>query len=584
MMSPRLSKLWLILAVITVPMLGCSSTDEDAPDPQTPSNRLVSTAWLADHLDDPNVIVIDTRRTDEYLESHLPGAVSASFSPEDYLSHGTNVSYGGGLDLFLDRDADIPFQDGPPEQIQEAARSLGIDDDSTVIAYDLGPDFHAARFFFTLHSHGLTDIRVLDGGMRKWVAEERPTTTDVPQVERGDFTATEPPPEIIADTDYVLMTREAEDVKLVSGLLPSWHYGGYLAYSRPGHIPNTTHIQMGYFFRSDGTWKDPESIRALFEVMGVEEGDEIITYCGGNPLSACTYFTARFVLDYPHVRNYVGSMVAWIDDPRGLALDTYDNPRLLRDTDWIHWWAGERMQQLLQDPPARVIDVRPSGEHDESHIPESVNVPLDSGDDVLAMQPDAWAEEFGAVGIDRSIEAVVCDETVTPRATAMFWLLEYLGHPEVSVCSDGIEGWDSRYDLTSEPTLIAEAMGPLDVAVHPTVFTPVIDDTRAVDSAQTPRIDNRFSRTWVVASDTVPEGLPADEYVTIPASDHLDASGRVRSAWELWTLYDDAGVGKFTEIVVAAESVGDATVNYYALRLLGFPMVRVWVPGEGFAD
>ncbi|MGM0556089.1 MAG: sulfurtransferase [Myxococcota bacterium] len=583
-MISRFSKLCIALAFVASPILGCGSGEGEPSDQDSPSERLVSTAWLAERLDDPDVVVVDARRTDQYLESHLPGAVSASFSEDDYISHGTNVSYGGGLDLFGDRDAEIPFQDGPPEQIEDAARSLGINNDSTVVAYDSGPDFHAARFFFTLHSHGLTDVRVLDGGIQKWTNEERSVTTDVPSVERGDFTAEELDTSMVADTDYVLATREDEDVKLVSGLLPSWHYGGHLAYSRPGHIPNTTHIPIGYFFRSDGTWKDPESIRALFEVMGVDQEDEVITYCGGNPLSACTYFTVRFVLDHPRVRNYVGSMVAWLDDPRELALDTYDHPRMLRDTDWIHWWAGERMQKLLQDPPARVIDVRPADTHEESHIPESVNVPLGSGDDILAKTPQAWAEEFGAVGIDQDIEAVVCDDVITPRVTAMFWLLEYLGHPEVSVCADGIDGWQSSYDLTSDPTIIAEPSSPLDVAVHPTVFSAAIDDTRAVASDETPKIDSRFSRTWVVASESAPSGLPTEDHVTIPAAEHLTETGTMLSAWDLWTLYDDAGVGKFTEVVIAADSVAEATVNYFALRLLGFPMVRVWLPGQGFVD
>ncbi|MFW5967226.1 MAG: sulfurtransferase, partial [Persicimonas sp.] len=258
---------WTWLLAVVGLVVACGGMHEDGPHSEGPDERLVSTEWLSDHKDDDNVVVVDTQPTDQYMSGHIPGAVSASFSPEEYESHGQDVSYGGGLDLFSDRDADIPFQDGPPEQIQDAARSLGINRDSTVIAYDHGPDFRAARFLFTLHSHGFADVRILNGGFTKWTAEERPTTEEVPEVERGDFVAEQLNEETIATTDYVAATREDDGVKLISGLLPSWHYGGDLPYSRPGHIPNTVHIPMGYFFNSDGTWKDPSSIRPLFEVM-----------------------------------------------------------------------------------------------------------------------------------------------------------------------------------------------------------------------------------------------------------------------------------------------------------------------------
>jgi 3-mercaptopyruvate sulfurtransferase SseA len=131
---------WLVIvavAGVVSTTAGCGETAEAPPR----GERLVSTQWLANRLEDGSVVIVDARPTEPYLEGHLPGAVSASFSAEEYLSYGRDVSYGGGLDLFGDRTGQIPFQDGPPGQIQDAARGLGIHDASVVVVYDGGADF-----------------------------------------------------------------------------------------------------------------------------------------------------------------------------------------------------------------------------------------------------------------------------------------------------------------------------------------------------------------------------------------------------------------------------------------------------------
>jgi thiosulfate/3-mercaptopyruvate sulfurtransferase len=561
------------VAVVAGASVACAETEERAP-----LDRLVSTQWLAERLDEPGLVVIDARPTEPYLDRHLPGAVSASFSAEQYLSYGRDVSYGGGLDLFGDHEGSIPFQDGPPAKIEDAARELGIDDDSVVVAYDAGADFLAARLFFTLHSHGLADVRLLDGGFRKWEAEGRPVTDEVPLVERGGFVVREQDETMVVDTDEVLATIDDESTKLLSGLLPSWHYGGFRAYSEAGHIPSTVNVPLGQFFNTDATWRDPEAIRSLFEVMGVDEDDDLIVYCGGNPLAACNYFTLRFVAGYDQVRSYVGSMVSWLADPRSLPLNTYNHPELLRDTEWIHWWAGERIQGLLQDAPALVVDVRPAPTYEEAHIPWSINIALPNGDEVTESRVEAWGERLGAVGIGEGTEAVVCDDGVTPRAASLFWLLEYLGHSTVSVCAEGIAGWAREHELTDNPTVIADPTQPLDVAIHPKAFEVDVDETRILRSVADARIDARFPRQWVVVGEIVPANLPAETHAHVPAAAHLTEDGFVRPAYELWTLYEEAGVSKFSEVILAADSVADASIGYLALRLLDFPMVRVWVP------
>lgn len=129
---------------------------------------LISIDDLAARLGEPRLVLIDARPTGEFVAGHIPGAVSASFSEAESTSHGEPVSYGGGVDFFVDNDNPLPFQDGSREQIEAAVRAMGISDDSEVVVYDAGGHFHASRFAYTLEKHGFRRLSVLDGGLRAW--------------------------------------------------------------------------------------------------------------------------------------------------------------------------------------------------------------------------------------------------------------------------------------------------------------------------------------------------------------------------------------------------------------------------------
>jgi thiosulfate/3-mercaptopyruvate sulfurtransferase len=575
--SPCVARRWaprLLLALVTV---GAGACDDDGPPARTLAPGLVSAEWLAERLDEPGLVIVDARPTAEYLAGHIPGAISASFPEDEATSNGRPISYGGGVDIFGDEESSVPFQDGSPEQIQEAVRSLGIDPDSRVIVYDTGPDFDASRFLFTLAHHGFDGASILDGGFGFWTSEGRPTDTVIPEVTRGSFVAKAPDPTLVATTDDVLAALADPNVYVVTGLEPSWHYGQYLAYSEAGHIPQAVPIPLAYYFDADGRFRSVEQLEALFEVSGVETDSEIITYCGGNPLSACTWFTLRYVMGHKRVRNYTGSLVAWLADARDLPVDTYQHPAMLRDTNWIHWWAGERIQTLLLDAPAQVIDVRSSSDHDAAHMPWSVSIPVG---DVATTSADVWASTFADTGIGTEREVVVCDQRITPEMTAMFWLLEYLGHTRVSVCADGLRGWTAAgYALTDEPTLVTAPNQRLDVAIHPTRFDVALREDRRLRTPDGAPIQAAFPRLWLVASESIPEvAAEMDTIAHVPWTENLTATGYLKSAAELWKLYEASGVSLFEEVVCTADSWQEASVAYFALRTLGVPMVRVYLP------
>lgn len=546
---------------------------------QSPSGRLVTTEWLAEHHADKDLVIIDARPSLEYLAGHIPNAISASFGESLATSNGRSVSYGGGFDLLADTKGPIAFQDGAVQDIERELRKLGVRANSNVIIYDAGAHFHAARFFFTLESHGFSNMRVLDGGFKKWRAEGRDQSRAVPQPTAGDVVLSGPRSELLADTDDVLHALAGGSTQVITSLTPEWHYGLELAYSRPGHIPHAKLVPMGYFFNPDGTWRSKGQLAALLEAAGIGPDVPLITYCGGNPLSACSYFTFKHVLGRANVRVYAGALLAWLADKRDLSVHTYQHPEMLRDSDWIQWWAGERIQRLLMDPPAVVVDVRSSADYADGHIPWSVNIPMDN---VTTSSVTDWARALGAHGVGNATEVVLCDKGLTPKVAAAFWLLEYMGHTKVAFCGDGLAGWDTRYGLTRKDTLIAAPQHPrFDVAIHPTTFTPTEQPRKRLATPDGASVHRAFPRVWVVSSDTVPADLPVKTFVHVPWSLAMfDSHGALKTAGVLWKTFDQAGASYFDEVVCTGETVGDAAMCYAALRLLGYPTVRLFVPAK----
>src|SRR5690606_2453756 len=129
------------------------------------SGNLVSAQWLKDNLGNPDVLLLDAQPTKLYLEGHLPGAQSVSFTPEENTSLGVSLSYGGGVDYFTDTSAEVPFQELPAEQMEKLFQKWGVSPDRTVVLYDQGASMFATRLFYSFFCHGFpTDkLFVLDG-------------------------------------------------------------------------------------------------------------------------------------------------------------------------------------------------------------------------------------------------------------------------------------------------------------------------------------------------------------------------------------------------------------------------------------
>ncbi len=231
--------------------------------------HLVSVDWLAAHLNDPDILILDATSTFKYLDGHIPGAVSVSFPESQASSLDYPVSYGGGMDFLMDTKGPHAWSMiTDPAFIQDVFRSWGVSKGKRIIVYDHGEFMMATRLFFELYYWGVTDVAVLDGGYFKWTQAGKPVIKDVVAAKPGNIAVTRVVnPEIFASTEDVLAAcGDMEHNQIFSVLTDTFHYS--TSYSRTGHIPNAINLPPTWFYNEDQTFKSPEELRKMFVFFG----------------------------------------------------------------------------------------------------------------------------------------------------------------------------------------------------------------------------------------------------------------------------------------------------------------------------
>lgn len=280
------------------------------------SSPLVSTEWLAQHLNDANLRVVDIRghvipaseplphyfnHYDDYVQSHIPGAVFVDWVHEI-------------TDPADPRHAQI----AKPERFAAAMSRLGIGPDTFVVAYDDADGMFAARLWWALNYYRHTQVAVLDSGWKKWTAEGRPTTAEVPTVQPAYFVA-RPNPAIYRSGDQVASTLHT-DTRLVDLRSPEEFAGKSSRASRKGHIPGAVNVPRPVLVAPDGTLLPPDDLRKQFAAVGVDDSaPEIITYCNGG-VSGSFGLLALQVAGFDNLALYDGSWKDWGND-EGRAIE-----------------------------------------------------------------------------------------------------------------------------------------------------------------------------------------------------------------------------------------------------------------------
>ena len=261
---------------------------------------LVSTQWLAQHLGDTNLRLVEVSvDTASYDSGHIPRAVGWSWKQDTQDT------------LRRDIPGQVAF-----EQLMSRA---GIAEDTTVVLYGDMDNWFAAYAFWLLKYYGHQDVRLLNGGRKKWLAEGRALTTDVPQHAPSSYRVHALATNLRALRDNVVAHVGRPGAALVDVRSPDEFAGKLLAPAnlpqegaqRGGHIPGAANIPWGKAVDEDGTFRSADELRAIYAGQGITPDKDVIAYCRIGERSSHTWFVLKYLLGYPTVRNYDGSWTEW---------------------------------------------------------------------------------------------------------------------------------------------------------------------------------------------------------------------------------------------------------------------------------
>src|ERR1700722_4697341 len=261
---------------------------------------LVSTEWVAKNLNAPNTRLVEVDvDTTAYEQGHIPGAVGWNWQ--------TQLQDNVRRDL-IDKAA-----------LEKLLGESGVSNDTTILLYGDNNNWFAAYAFWQLKYYGHKDVRLINGGRKKWIEEKRALTTDAVKVAATKYTATGPDELIRARKEQIFAaidkSKKAQlvDVRSVDeftgkviappGMSETAHHAG--------PIPGAANVPWVQAANEDGTFKSAEALQQLYQSKGIVGGDEVIAYCRIGERSSHTWFVLKYLLGYDNVKNYDGSWTEW---------------------------------------------------------------------------------------------------------------------------------------------------------------------------------------------------------------------------------------------------------------------------------
>ncbi len=260
---------------------------------------LVTTDWVAQHATDAGVRVVEVDvDTTAYDQGHVPGAAGWNWTTE--------------LCDTLVRDI------VPADKLEALLGRTGIDNKTAIILYGDNNNWFAAWAFWQLKVYGHDDVRIMDGGRKKWLAEGRQLSTGKASFPATKYKAKAPDNSLRAFLPEVQQAMKKKSAALVDVRSPQEFTGEILSppglpetCQRGGHIPGAKSIPWGKNCNDDGTFKSFEELRSLYAAQGVTENQPVIAYCRIGERSSLTWFALKYLLAFNNVKNYDGSWTEW---------------------------------------------------------------------------------------------------------------------------------------------------------------------------------------------------------------------------------------------------------------------------------
>jgi len=545
-MSKRLGSWFMVLIALCLPMA------QPAVAAQGGSGQLVGVDWLEKNLQRGDVLLIDASPGRAHAAGHIPGAVN--------------------VDVFTFGGREMGVAD-----MERLIQSWGVSAGKRIVIYDPGASYLATSLFFDLYYHGFPagDMAVLDGGLARWKASGGAVTKEpTPKPAPGTYRVAKVRDDArVRLPEFLVASGDPVGNALVEALDPDQHFGGAKFFDRAGHVPNAIMVPSADFFNADKTFKSPEEIGRMFAYLGIRPEQQLHTHCGGGIAASVPFFAAKFMLDYPRVKLYKESQLEWLRDDRGLPFWTYDAPNLARDKAWLNGW-NSQMLRMFGVSRLNVIDVRPAAAFAQAHIPFSINVPAEVFRRHID-QPANLAEVLGSAGVDVAHESVIVSAGGLNADSALaFMLLEKLGQKRVSVLSDSVDDWGfagfalNKASDAADPKKAAQRrpMAPRDypVAMRPGIL-----------ARDLPTSPGPYPKVFIASGKSLPAAAPDGKMIHVPYTELLNANGTPRAAMQIWSALVKAGVPRYAELVTIADDPGEAAANYFILKLMGYPDVKV---------
>jgi thiosulfate/3-mercaptopyruvate sulfurtransferase len=261
---------------------------------------LVSTQWVAEHANDPKVRLVEVDvDTSGYDQGHIAGAVGWNWQ--------TQLQDNVRRDL-ITKDA-----------LEQLLGKSGISNDTTIILYGDNNNWFAAYALWQLKYYGHKDVRLMNGGRKKWLEEKRPVTTDAPKITPATYRSPGADESLRARKEDVFrVIAKTSGGQLVDVRSGDEFTGKIIAppgmsetAQRGGHIPTAANIPWAQAANEDGTFKSADQLKQLYEGKGVKGSNEVIAYCRIGERSSHSWFVLKYLLGYDDVKNYDGSWTEW---------------------------------------------------------------------------------------------------------------------------------------------------------------------------------------------------------------------------------------------------------------------------------
>ncbi|MCF6300039.1 MAG: sulfurtransferase [Proteobacteria bacterium] len=305
----RKSLITFLSATLLVLLNACSNSETVRENQTIKMDTLVSTQWLSEHLNDPNLVILDAT---VLVQMKPKGGFNMTSGKEQFeKEHIPNAGFADLLGNLSATDTDMEFVMPSAEQFRVAIGELGIDNDTQVVLYDTVNQAWPARLWWMLKWAGHENVAILDGGMQAWKAEARPLSNKQPKYVKKSFKLNLKP-EIIAGQNEVLAAINNDQVVIVDALSEFHYTGQFSLYPRAGHITTAINLDSAKMIDEAGKYVTSDEVQLLFNQS---HDKRIITYCGGGVAAASTAF-ALVKAGYKNVAVYMGSLQEWVANPK----------------------------------------------------------------------------------------------------------------------------------------------------------------------------------------------------------------------------------------------------------------------------